>query len=168
MMRAPAALRRLDGASLASTRGVAAIEFAMMLPVLATLLLATFDGGRALAIYMKVRATTYALDFITNQYKTIASTDMATIVGASLDVLAPYSSSPAIVTISQIAVSSKGARHRGVELFAQRYGARAGLFDHAAIVEPGDAKFLSDPGRGELQVHADVRLFHGGRDHFLG
>ena len=78
----------------------------MILPVLATLFLATFDGGRALAVYMKVRAATYSLDAIANQYKTIASTDMTTIVGATSTVLAPYSSSPAIVTISQIAVNS--------------------------------------------------------------
>ena len=45
MMRAPAPLQRLRRRFLASTRGVAAIEFAMILPVLATLLLATFDGG---------------------------------------------------------------------------------------------------------------------------
>jgi Flp pilus assembly protein TadG len=35
----------------ASTRGVAAIEFAIILPVLLLMLLATFDAGRAVAIY---------------------------------------------------------------------------------------------------------------------
>jgi Flp pilus assembly protein TadG len=93
---------------LASTRGVAAIEFAMIMPVLATLFLASFDGGRAIAMYMKVRSATYTLAAITNQYSTIQSTDMTSITGATAAVMAPYSSAPAIVTISQIAVSSKG------------------------------------------------------------
>ena len=106
MMKKSPRLRGLYNRFAASTRGVAAIEFAMILPVLATLFLATFDGGRALAVYMKVRAATYSLDAIANQYKTIASTDMTTIVGATATILAPYSSSPAIVTISQIAVNS--------------------------------------------------------------
>ncbi len=72
-MKTSPRLRRLYNRFAASTRGVAAIEFAMILPVLATLFLATFDGGRALAAYMKVRAATYALASIANQYTTIAS-----------------------------------------------------------------------------------------------
>jgi Flp pilus assembly protein TadG len=90
----------------ASTRGVAAIEFAMILPVLATMFLASFDGGRAIAVYMKMRAATYALDAIANQYKTISSANMSAIVGATSTIVAPYSSTPLTVTISQIAVNS--------------------------------------------------------------
>jgi Flp pilus assembly protein TadG len=90
----------------ASTRGLAAIEFAMILPVLVLMFLGSVDAGRAIAIYMKVRAATYTLDAITNQYTTIQSTDMSSIVGATSVVLAPYSSSPAVVTISQISVNS--------------------------------------------------------------
>jgi Flp pilus assembly protein TadG len=109
MMRAPARLYRLYRRFCVSTRGVAAIEFAMIMPVLAVLFLGTFDGGRAIAIYMKVRSATYVLAAVTNQYETIASSDMTGITNATAKVLAPYSSSPAIVTISQIAISSKGA-----------------------------------------------------------
>ena len=99
-------LRRLYRSFAASTRGVAAIEFAMIAPVLATIFLATFDGGRAIAIYMKVRAATYSLAAITNQYQTIASTDMTNIVQVTSAVLAPYSTTPATFTVSQIAVKA--------------------------------------------------------------
>jgi Flp pilus assembly protein TadG len=91
-----------------STRAVAAIEFAMVLPVLAILFLASFDGGRAIAIYMKVRAATYALDTVTNQYSSIQSTDMTSIMQATSLIMAPYSSAPIVVTISQIAISGTG------------------------------------------------------------
>jgi Flp pilus assembly protein TadG len=97
---------------IASTRGVAAIEFAMILPVILILLLATFDGGRAIAIYMKVRSATYILGAITNQYSTttpIQASDMQAITGATSAVLAPYSSSPIVVTISQISINSNAA-----------------------------------------------------------
>lgn len=91
-----------------STRGIAAVEFAMILPVLATIFLASFDGGRAIATYMKVRAATYALAAITNQYSTIQSTDMTSITGATSVIMAPYPSAPAVITITQIAISNKG------------------------------------------------------------
>jgi len=89
-----------------STRGVAAIEFAAILPVLAVIFLATFDGGQAIATYMKVRAATYALASITNQYSTIQSTDMTSILGASSVVMAPYNSSTPTVIVSQIKITS--------------------------------------------------------------
>ena len=91
---------------LAATRGVAAIEFAIILPILVTLFLASVDGARVIAIYTKVRAATYVLDAITNQYTTIQSSDMSAILGATSVVLAPYSSSPVVVVLSQIKVTS--------------------------------------------------------------
>lgn len=106
MMRPADILRRFAG----STRGVAAIEFAMIMPVLAIMLLASFDGGRAIAAYMKMRATTFALAAITNQFSTIQTTDMTTIVGAATQIMAPYATSGTnpVITISQIAISKKG------------------------------------------------------------
>ncbi len=108
-MRARTRIYRLYRRFAASKRGVAAIEFAMILPVLAVLFLASFDGGRAIAIYMKVRAATYSLAAITNQYETIQLADIQTITGATSVILSPYSSASTVVTISQIAISKKGA-----------------------------------------------------------
>jgi Flp pilus assembly protein TadG len=90
----------------ASTHGLAAIEFAMVLPVMLILLLASYDAGNGIALYMKVRSATYTLAAITNQYTTIQATDMDSIVGATSVVLAPYPSAPVVVTISQIKISS--------------------------------------------------------------
>jgi Flp pilus assembly protein TadG len=104
-MRAPVKiLRRFKK----SNRGVAAIEFAMILPVLCVLFLASFDGGRAIATYMKVRSATYELAAITNQYTTISASDMTTILSAVSVVMAPYNSGTPAVTVSQIAISNKG------------------------------------------------------------
>jgi Flp pilus assembly protein TadG len=91
---------------LRSTRGVAAVEFAIMLPILVILFLASVDAARAIAIYTKVRAASYVLDANTNQYTTIQSADMSVILGATSVVLAPYSSSPVTVVLSQIKVTS--------------------------------------------------------------
>jgi Flp pilus assembly protein TadG len=80
----------------------------MILPVLAVMFLASFDGGRGIAVYMKVRSATYTVAAITNQYQTIHDTDMQAILGATTAVLAPYSSSPVGVTVSQIAIDANG------------------------------------------------------------
>jgi len=91
-----------------STRGVAAIEFAAILPVLAVIFLGSLDGGRAITIYMKARSATFALASIANQYTTIQASDMTGITGATSKIMAPYSSAPAVITISQIAIDNKG------------------------------------------------------------
>lgn len=89
-----------------STRGIAAVEFAMVLPVLAMLFLASFDGGRALAIYMKVRTASYTLAAITNQYPSIGDSTMSTIFAATADVLAPYPNGPLALTVSGISIDA--------------------------------------------------------------
>jgi Flp pilus assembly protein TadG len=95
---------------IASARGVAAIEFAMILPVLLILLLATFDVGNAITVYMKVRAATYSLAAITNQYgignASISTSTMTAITGATSAILSPYSNTPTVIVISQIKATS--------------------------------------------------------------
>jgi Flp pilus assembly protein TadG len=91
-----------------STRGVAAVEFATVLPVLTLMFLASFDGGRAIAVYMKLRAASYALAAISNQYGVIKDADMSGIFTATSDVLAPYSTAPLGLTLSQVAVDANG------------------------------------------------------------
>ena len=100
--------RRLRRRFVKSTRGIAAVEFAMVLPVLAVIFLASTDAGRAIAIYMKVRATTYTIAAITNQYSIIHDADVQGNLGAAATVLAPYSTGPLAITISQIAIDSSG------------------------------------------------------------
>ena len=90
-------------------QGVAAVEFALILPILVVMLLATFDGGRAIAAYMKMRAATYALASITNQYAKIQSVDMTSILGATSVVMAPYTGGTPAVKISQIKINNSGA-----------------------------------------------------------
>lgn len=100
-----------------SNRAVAAIEFAMIMPVLLILFLGSFDAGNAITVYAKVRAATYSLAAITNQYgngsnpnyPTISTTTMTAITGAASAILAPYSSSPITLVISQIKATSSSA-----------------------------------------------------------
>ena len=97
-----------------SNRAVAALEFAMIMPVLLLMFLGSFDAGNAIAVYAKVRAATYSLAAITNQYgdgtnpnyPPISTTTMTAITGATTAILAPYSSSSATAIVSQIKATS--------------------------------------------------------------
>ena len=104
-------MRRVNstcGRFAAAKQGVAAVEFALILPILVVILLATIDGGRAIAAYMKMRAATYALGAIANQYAKIQSTDMTAILGATSVVMAPYNGGTPAVKISQIQINNAG------------------------------------------------------------
>jgi Flp pilus assembly protein TadG len=123
-------LTRLYRRFLASTRGVVAIEFAMILPVLVVMLLATFDGGNAIAIYMKVRSATYVLASVTNQYSTampIQSTNMTGIMNATAAVLAPFSSTPVVAVISELKISATKATTATVRWSAAQNGTALGV-----------------------------------------
>jgi Flp pilus assembly protein TadG len=100
-------LRRQYRCFVASTRGVAAIEFAMVLPVLLLAFLGTIDAGRAIAVYMKVHSATYTLASITNQYQSVQTSDLQAITGATSVVMSPYPSGSAVVTVSQVKIDSK-------------------------------------------------------------
>jgi Flp pilus assembly protein TadG len=95
---------------IASTRAVAAIEFAIIAPMLLVMLIETYDIGNAIAVYMKVRSATFALASITNTYATgtygIAAANMSDTMTKVSQVLAPYSSSPGTFTVTQIKATS--------------------------------------------------------------
>lgn len=91
-----------------SVSAVSGIEFAIILPLLLTLLLGFYDAGTAVAIYTKTRFATATLAQLTNQYTTIHDTDMTQILGATSTVLAPYSSTPVVSSVSQIAINGSG------------------------------------------------------------
>lgn len=98
---------------IASTRAVAAIEFAIIAPMLLVMLIETYDIGNAVAVYMKVRSATFALASITNTYATgtfgMQATDMSDTMTKVSMVLAPYSSTPGTFTVSQIKATSASA-----------------------------------------------------------
>ena len=118
-------LVRLYRRFIASTRGVVAIEFAAILPVLLIILLTTFDGGCAIAVYMKVRSATYVLASVTNQYSTalpIQSANMTGIMNATTAVLAPYSNTPLTAVISELKITATKATTATVRWSAAQNG----------------------------------------------
>jgi Flp pilus assembly protein TadG len=125
----------------ASTRGVAAVEFALVYPMLLVLLLASIDAGRAVAVYMKVRAATYALDAMANQYPSVQDSDLQLISGAAAAVLAPYPSGPSGLRISQVEITTGGS------VVAWSYGSNmtAYAYRSTSVSVPGNLASTTAP-----------------------
>ena len=83
-------------------RGVAAVEFALIFPVLALLYLGGFEITQAMATYRKVSDTTVELGNVATQYTTMATPDVANIFAASAQIMAPYATSNLGIVMSEI------------------------------------------------------------------
>lgn len=101
------ALRRLTRLG-RDRRGTALMEFAFALPVLIILFLGSYQMSDAIACKRRVTIMTRAIGDMTSQYREISGTDLDTLMGASTQILAPYSAAPAKLRVTQITVESTG------------------------------------------------------------
>jgi Flp pilus assembly protein TadG len=90
-------------------QGLAAIEFAILLPVMLVLYLSAFELTQAIAIKRLVTLTASTVANVVTQYASIsASQQMPDILNASSTVLTPYPVANATVVVSCIQVNASG------------------------------------------------------------
>jgi Flp pilus assembly protein TadG len=89
-------------------RGVSAIEFAMLLPLMVTLFLGGVEISQAVAIDRKVTLTTRTVADLTTQVSSIKNSDMTNILNASTAVMSPYATGTLKITISCLTIDSTG------------------------------------------------------------
>jgi Flp pilus assembly protein TadG len=89
-------------------RGLAAVEFALILPIGLALFTGAVEYGDAIAIDRKVTLTTRTVTDLVTQYPTISKADLNTLLGASAQIMAPYSAANVLVKVSQVQVDSGG------------------------------------------------------------
>lgn len=87
-------------------RGVAAVEFALTAPVLIVAFLGTYEGFQAAAAYRKLSSTTTEMANVVSQYTTMGASDVSTVMNASAQIMAPYSTSNLSIVLSEITTSS--------------------------------------------------------------
>lgn len=92
----------------ADRRGVSAVEFALLLPVMVALYLGGTEISTGVSIQRKVTLTAGTVANLTAQSTTLATADMTNIMNASTSILAPYSTASAAVTVSCISIDSTG------------------------------------------------------------
>jgi Flp pilus assembly protein TadG len=89
-------------------RGMAAVEFAAILPFMLTAYLGGVEVGTGVALDRKVAITTRAVADLASRYTTIRNADMTGILGATAAIIQPYGAAPLVVTVSQVSVDANG------------------------------------------------------------
>jgi len=89
-------------------RGISAVEFAMLLPVMLTLFLGSVEASQGIATDRKVELTAHTLADLSSQYTDITNADMANILNAGSAIIAPYSAANLKEVISEISINAQG------------------------------------------------------------
>jgi Flp pilus assembly protein TadG len=103
-----ARLQRCLSRCLKDERGMSAVEFALLLPLLVTLYLGGVEVSQAITIDRKVTLVARTVADLSSQVSSISDSDMTNILAASTSVVAPYSTTNMKVTVSQITIDANG------------------------------------------------------------
>jgi Flp pilus assembly protein TadG len=89
-------------------RGVSAVEFAMLLPLMVTLYIGGVEVSSAIAVDRKVTLVARTLGDLVAQSTSVNADEMTNILNAASSVVQPYSSSLIKVTVSRVDVDANG------------------------------------------------------------
>jgi Flp pilus assembly protein TadG len=99
--------RRIDLSRFArDRRGVSAVEFALLSPVLIGLYLGGVEISQGIGIDRKVTLTAGAIADLSAQVTSISSSDMTNIMNAATAIIAPYPTGPLKITVSCLAIDN--------------------------------------------------------------
>jgi Flp pilus assembly protein TadG len=101
-------LGRLWRRAIADVGGAAAVEFALILPVLVLLYAVGFEICEAATVNRKLTDTTVQLANLTSQYTQVAKSDISTIMNASSETMTPFSNGALSVVVSEVSMDAKG------------------------------------------------------------
>ncbi|QPF92692.1 TadE/TadG family type IV pilus assembly protein [Bradyrhizobium commune] len=89
---------------LADGSGLAATEFAVIVPLMLVMFFGTVEFSSAVAVDRKVTLMARTLSDLTSQSTSVADTDMTNFFAASTAIMTPYSTTPISSTISELYV----------------------------------------------------------------
>jgi Flp pilus assembly protein TadG len=89
-------------------RGVSAVEFALLLPMMMTLYLGSVEASQGIAANRKVTLATHALADLASQYTDVTNADMANVLAAGPAILAPYPTATLREVVSEISINAQG------------------------------------------------------------
>jgi len=96
---------------LADGTGLAATEFAVIVPLMLVMFFGTVEFSSAVAIDRKVTLMARTLSDLTSQSTSVADSDMTNFFAASTGILTPYDATPVSSTITELYVDSTQTAH---------------------------------------------------------
>ena len=96
----------------ADCRGIAATEFAVIVPIMLVMFFGTVEFSSGVAVDRKVTLMARTLSDLTSQSTSVADTDMTNFFAASGAIMTPYSSTPTKATISELYVDPSTLKAR--------------------------------------------------------
>jgi Flp pilus assembly protein TadG len=97
--------RRSGLALIGDCRGIAATEFAVIVPIMLVMFFGTVEFSSGVAVDRKVTLVARTLSDLTSQSTTVADSDMTNFFTASSAILTPYTPAPTKGTISELYVN---------------------------------------------------------------
>ncbi len=105
-------------------RGVSAVEFAILVPVLALMYIGTVEIANLLTVVRRVETVASTAADLSAQVKQVSTTDLADIFAASTSILTPYPATPLRVVVSSV-VADANNNGKVAWSCASKGGARA-------------------------------------------
>jgi Flp pilus assembly protein TadG len=124
MKALPATLRRCVTALKNDRRGMAAVEFAFILPLMLVMFFGTVEFSSGIAVDRKVTLMARALSDLTSQATAVVDTDLQNFFSASIGIMTPYDPTPTKGTLSEIYVDAT--------LIAKVQWSKAGIIGNGA------------------------------------
>ncbi len=102
-------LRCRLGALAGDERGVSAVEFALLLPVMVTLYLGTVEVSQGIAADRKVSLTARTAADLVSQVSSVSNSDMTNVLNATATVMSPFGAANLKVTVTSVKIDANGA-----------------------------------------------------------
>jgi len=120
------ALRRFSG----NSKGVASIEFAMILPIMVVIFIGTIEFSQAITVNRRVNhVTSHTADLIT-QAQSLTTAELDNIIGIVKQFIVPYDATPLKLTATNVVASINNPNY--VEVCWSYNDANGGVTNYAA------------------------------------
>ncbi|HWM81821.1 MAG TPA: TadE/TadG family type IV pilus assembly protein [Pseudolabrys sp.] len=128
-------------------RGVSAVEFALILPVMISLYLGLTEVSQGIGIKRKVTLTAHALsDLASNPAagRTITEAEVASVLTAATAVIAPYPAAPLTVTVTAVNIDKNGKATVGWSRGGAQHSPGGGVTIPSALAVPNSQLIMSE------------------------